>query len=74
MRANHLFYPVTDSGLIFPGDVLVVPNLSKTGKVTYNVKSGDTVSGIASRFSTFSDLVSGINNLENPNLIFLIND
>ena len=29
------------------------------------------MSGIASRFSTFSDLVSGINNLENPNSIFV---
>jgi LysM repeat protein len=70
-RANHLFKPVSDPGLIFPGDVLVVPSLSETGKVTYIVKSGDTVSGIASRFSTFSDLFSGINNLENPNLLFV---
>ncbi|AXI10418.1 LysM peptidoglycan-binding domain-containing protein [Oceanobacillus sp. 143] len=68
-RANHLFDPITDPGLIFPGNVLVVPSLSETGKVTYMVKSGDTVSGIASRFSTFIDLVSGVNNLENPNLI-----
>jgi LysM repeat protein len=68
-RANHLFDPITDPGLIFPGNVLVVPSLSETGKVTYIVKSGDTVSGIASRFSTFIDLVSGANNLENPNLI-----
>ena len=69
-RANHLFDPVTDPGLIYPGDVLVVPVLSKTGKVTYIVKSGDTVSKIASRFDAFSDLVSGINDLENPNIIF----
>ncbi|RBW68584.1 LysM peptidoglycan-binding domain-containing protein [Bacillus taeanensis] len=69
-RANHLFEPVTDPGLIFPGDVLVVPSLSKTGKVTYVVKSGDTISHIAARFSTFIDLVSGINKLENPDLIF----
>ncbi|WP_420489223.1 LysM peptidoglycan-binding domain-containing protein [Neobacillus vireti] len=70
VQANHLFSPVTDSGVIFPGNVLVVPNLSKLGKVFYVVKSGDSVSGIASRFSTFTDLVSGINNLANPNLIF----
>lgn len=69
-RANHLIDPVTDPGLIFPGDVLVVPSFSETGEVTYIVKSGDTVSGIASKYSTFSDLVSGINDLENPNLIF----
>ncbi|MDE3839119.1 peptidoglycan-binding LysM [Bacillus methanolicus] len=68
-RANHLFDPVTDHGLIFPGDVLVVPNLLETGKVSYVVKSGDTMSSITSRFSTFSDLVAGINNQENHNFI-----
>jgi LysM repeat protein len=68
-RANHLFEPVTDPGLIFPGDVLVVPSLLETGKVSYVVKSGDTMSRIAYRFSTFSDLVSGIKHVENPNLI-----
>lgn len=69
-RANHLFQPVTDPGLIYPGDVLVVPILSETGKVTYIVKSGDTVSEIAFSFNAFSDLVSGINDLENPDTIF----
>lgn len=68
-RANHLFEPVTDPGLIFPGNVLVVPTLVEVGKTVYIVKSGNTVSGIASRFSTFKDLVGGINNLENPNFI-----
>lgn len=69
-QANRLIPPVTDRGLIFPGNVLVVPSLSASGKVFYVVKSGDTVSGIASRFSTFTDLVSGVNKLANPNLIF----
>ena len=35
------------------------------------VKLGDTVGGIAYRFSTFPDLVAGINNLSNPNYIFV---
>jgi LysM repeat protein len=69
-RANYLVDPVTDPGLIYPGNVLVVPSLSETGKVTYIVKSGNTVSGIASSFNTFSDLVAGINDLDNPNTIF----
>jgi LysM repeat protein len=70
MRVNHLFPPVTDPGLIFPGDVLVVPNLFKAGKVSYIVKPGDSIGLIAFRFSTFTDLVSGINNIENPNFIY----
>jgi LysM repeat protein len=70
-QANHLFYPVTDPGLIFPGDEVVVPNLLETAKVSYIVKFGDTMTRIASMFSTFSDLVAGINNIENPNFISL---
>lgn len=70
MRVNHLFPPVTDPGLIFPGDVLLVPNLVKTGKVHYIVHSGDTLNKIVYMFSTYLDLVSGINRLENPNTIF----
>lgn len=69
--ANHLFEPVTDPGFIFPGNVLVIPSLSETKKITYIVKSGDTVSGISSRFSTFPDLISGINNLKTPNHILV---
>lgn len=69
-QTNHLIPPVTDPGLIFPGNVLAIPSLSESGKVFYVVKPGDTVSGIATRFSTFTDLVSGINKLANPNLIF----
>ncbi|WP_018391849.1 LysM peptidoglycan-binding domain-containing protein [Bacillus sp. 37MA] len=68
-EANHLTPPVTDPGLIYPGNVLVVPILLESGRVSYIVKGGDTVSGIASRFSTFTDLVSGINNLNMNNLI-----
>ena len=70
IRVNHLFPPVTDTGLIFPGDVLVVPNLNTIGKVTYVVDAGDAINMIAHRFSTSVDLVAGINNIENPNLIY----
>ena len=71
VRANHLFEPVTYAGYIFPGNVLVVPSLLEAGKVTYMVNLGDTVGGIAYRFSTFPDLVAGINNLSNSNYIFV---
>ena len=70
IRANHLFEPVTDPGIIYIGNVLVVPSLLETGKVLYIVKSGDTLNQIASKFSTSIDLISGINQIENPNTIF----
>ena len=71
VRGNHLFEPVTYAGFIFPGNVLVVPSFSEEGKVTYLVKQGDRVGEIAVRFSTFNDLISGINRLGNPNLIYV---
>ena len=70
LRANHLFEPVTDPGTIYIGNVLVVPSLLETGKVSYIVKPGDTLNQIASKFSTSIDLISGINQVENPNTIF----
>ncbi|WP_139488769.1 LysM peptidoglycan-binding domain-containing protein [Brevibacillus dissolubilis] len=69
LRVNHLYPPVTDPGLIFPGDVLVVPTLLQTGRVSYIVASGDTLFRIALRFGASPDLVAGINQIENPNLI-----
>ncbi|HEY4550451.1 MAG TPA: LysM peptidoglycan-binding domain-containing protein [Bacillus sp. (in: firmicutes)] len=70
LRANRLFEPVTDRGTIYIGNVLVVPSLLETGKVSYIVKPGDTLNQIASKFSTSIDLISGINRIENPNTIF----
>ncbi|TDL32686.1 LysM peptidoglycan-binding domain-containing protein [Jeotgalibacillus sp. S-D1] len=68
-RANHLYEPVTDPGLIFPGDVLVVPSFATTPKVTYVVEGGDTVNKIAAVFTAFGDLIAGINDLADPNQI-----
>ncbi|WP_338448158.1 LysM peptidoglycan-binding domain-containing protein [Niallia oryzisoli] len=70
LRINHLFPPVTDPGLIFPGNLLAVPDLTTTGKVSYIVNPGDSIHSIAYKFRTFVDLVAGINNIENPNIIY----
>ena len=67
LRANHLFQPVTDPGVIYIGNVLVVPSLLSIGQVTYIVKVGDELNQISSKFSTYVDLISGINKVENPN-------
>ena len=52
LRANHLFEPVTYRGTIYIGNVLVVPSLLETGKVSYIVKPGDALNQIAAKFST----------------------
>lgn len=69
--ANHLFPPVTDRGLIFPGDGLVIPTSTPDPIMNYIVTNGDTLSIIAHKFGTHVDLLAGINGIENPNLIFV---
>lgn len=54
--------------LIFPGQVLRVTGEAQSR--TYTVVSGDTLSGIASKFGTSWQHLQSINGLANPNLIF----
>ncbi|MCA1053976.1 LysM peptidoglycan-binding domain-containing protein [Rossellomorea aquimaris] len=70
-RANHLYPPVTDRGLIFPGDVLVVPTSASNPLMNYIVTSGDTLSAIAQTFDTHVDLLAGVNSIPNPDLILV---
>ncbi|MFG6118759.1 LysM peptidoglycan-binding domain-containing protein [Thalassobacillus sp. B23F22_16] len=70
-QANHLFPPVTDRGLIFPEDVLVVPTSTPSPIMSYVVYPGDGLRGIAASFQTSVDLLAGINNIDNPNLIYI---
>lgn len=70
IRVNHLFPPVTDLGVIYPGNVLVITGITTSGKVSYIVNAGDTMNRIAFRFSSFPDLIAGVNNIVNPNLIY----
>ncbi len=69
-RANILFPPFTDPGLIFPGWSLLIPvPAEQPYRTIYIVASGDTVFRIAQRFNTVVDLIAGINRLPDPNLI-----
>ena len=45
------------------------PTSSATGSKTYTVKSGDTLSGIASRFGTTSRILMDLNSIANADLI-----
>ena len=40
-----------------------------SSSVTYTVKSGDTLSGIASKYGTTYQKLAQINGIKNPNLI-----
>ena len=78
-RANNIANP----NLIYAGRTLQIPdgfdstpaapvNLSgnSTGQ-SYTVRSGDTLSGIASRFGTTVSTLASLNGISNPNLIYV---
>lgn len=63
---------IPDANRIYPGQVLRLPGGGKPApqKRTYTVVSGDTLSGIASKFGTSWQALAQKNGLANPNLIF----
>jgi N-acetylmuramoyl-L-alanine amidase len=64
-RVNRL----TDPNLIFVGQKLRVPGRGNAGPASYRVRSGDTLSSIASRFGTSVSKLARRNRIANPNLI-----
>lgn len=70
-EANSLYPPITDLGLIFPGQVLVIPhNYLVERQTLYVVNPGDTLYSMAQRFTTHPELIAGVARLPNPDLIF----
>lgn len=66
-------YRSGDPNLIYPGETLTVRKTGGTAtpaKRTYVVQSGDTLSGIASRFGTTYQAIAAKNGISNPNLIY----
>lgn len=63
---------IKNPNLIFVGNVLLVPiNDGEKQRMTYTVKKGDTLSNIAKKYGvTVKQLVS-LNNIKNPNLIYV---
>ncbi|WP_078427401.1 LysM peptidoglycan-binding domain-containing protein [Alkalihalobacterium alkalinitrilicum] len=71
-RANQLIPPITDSNLIYPGWTLVIPvPAERPFRTIYIVKPQDALYRIAQQFSTHIDLLTGVNRLQNQNLIFI---
>ena len=70
-RINNISNP----NLIYPGQVIKINSSSQSNSTvnkpqTYTVKSGDTLSGIASKYGTTYQKLAKINNISNPNLIY----
>lgn len=60
---------IQNPNLIYPGQVIVLPGGSSSGK-TYTVKKGDTLSEIAPRFGTTVQTLVRLNGIQDPNRIY----
>lgn len=62
---------IADKNKIYVGQVLKISGTTSNNSITYTVQAGDTLSGIASRFGTTYQELARINNISNPNLIYV---
>lgn len=60
---------ILNPNLIYVGQVLTIPAFSSPVS-TYTVRSGDTLSSIATRFDTSVSTLAQLNHISNPNLIY----
>ena len=71
---NSNIYPgqvitIPNPGMPLPTATLIPPNMPHGTKVTYVVKAGDSLAGIASKFNSTVDDIVKTNNLTDPNNI-----
>ena len=60
---------VKNASLIYVGQKLTIPS---TKMVTYTVKAGDTMSGIAKRYEiSYAELLKANSNIKNPSMIYV---
>jgi len=71
VRANALQPPVTDPDRIYPGQKLLVrvPGMSQQSAVLHQVTEGDTVYGLAGRYSAGPEMLAALNRLERPDIL-----
>lgn len=62
---------IANPNLINVGQVIKIPNGgNSSNNITYTVKSGDTLSGIAKKYNTTYQKIAKDNSISNPNLIY----
>ncbi|CAG7630105.1 hypothetical protein PAESOLCIP111_03168 [Paenibacillus solanacearum] len=71
VQINALYPPVADPNRIFPGQALLarLPGMAEQSAVLYQVQPGDTLYRIADRFSVSADMLAGVNQLQQPDLL-----
>ena len=64
---------IQNPNLIYVGQRLYIPGSSNSSSniIEYTVKKGDTLSGIARKYGTTVNRLVVLNNIKNPNLIFI---
>lgn len=62
---------IADKNKIYVGQVLKISSATSNNSTSYTVQAGDTLSGIASKFGTTYQELARINNISNPNLIYV---
>lgn len=67
IEANNISNP----DLIYPGQVLTIPGKNGKGSVTHIVSRGETLNGIANKYSSSVRGIASANNISNPNLILI---
>lgn len=60
---------ISNPNLIYAGEILRVPKGS-AGQITYTVRAGDTLSGIAQNYGVSVSALASLNGISNPNLIY----
>ncbi|XEC94396.1 LysM peptidoglycan-binding domain-containing protein [Paenibacillus tarimensis] len=69
-RTNLLYPPITDPGLIYPSWTILVPvPAEQPYRTIYIAAPGDMLYRIGHRFSAHTDLLAGVNRLQDPNRI-----
>jgi LysM repeat protein len=71
IQINALYPPVADPNRIFPGQVLLarLPGMAEQSSVFYQVQPGDTLYRIAERFSVSVDMLAGLNQIQQPDIL-----
>ena len=62
---------ITNPNIIYVGQVINLPTTNEPEEIIYTVQKGDTLSGIAKKYGTTYQELARINNIANPNQIYV---
>lgn len=62
---------IADKNKIYVGQILKISGTTSNNSTSYTVKAGDTLGAIATKFGTTYQELARINNISNPNLIYV---